>query len=115
MANIELCTGEVRGYDTLDVRLALSDRISRFVPEISVGVNNLTDVRGVAYHLNVPAPTQQVFDFYHFVPPRTVVFFIAFQAPKTARRFQSRVASSPAIGCTLKPPSQNHSAWPRRG
>ena len=36
---------------------------------------------------------------------------MALNAPNIARRFQSRVSSSPSIGCTLKPLSQNHSAW----
>jgi iron complex outermembrane receptor protein len=74
-------TGTVGGYDTLDARFALLKPDSRFLPELSLGVNNLTDVRGVTYHLFIPAstPSGVPVDLYHFIPPRTAVLSLSLK------------------------------------
>lgn len=73
-------TGTVGGYNTLDARIALTKPSSRFLPEISLGVNNLTDVRGAAFHTGGTNVTDgQPFNFYHFVPPRTTVLSLSMK------------------------------------
>lgn len=74
-------TGEVGGYDTLDARLALIKSDSKYQPELSLGVNNLTDVRGVTYHSQNMAATGSgnIFHLTHYVPPRTAMLSLAFK------------------------------------
>jgi iron complex outermembrane receptor protein len=72
--------GTVGGYTTYDAQLVIAKRDSRFVPELSIGVNNLTDERGVAYHLQVnDVVTAEPTDFYHFIQPRTIVANVSFR------------------------------------
>ena len=71
-------TGEVGGDATLDVRLALTSPSSRFQPELSLGVNNLTDVRGSANHLGgKDVVTGAPFSFDHYIQPRTSVLSVS--------------------------------------
>ena len=74
-------TGTQGGYDTLDARLAIVKSDSRYQPEISVGINNLTDVRGVTYHSQATAATGSgnTFEQVHFVQPRTAMLSLAFR------------------------------------
>jgi outer membrane receptor protein involved in Fe transport len=68
-------TGTVGGYHTLDARIALAKPDSRYLPEFSLGMNNITDVRGATFHVhggNVQ-PGGPDYDFTHFVQPRTVL------------------------------------------
>lgn len=73
-------TGEIGGYGTLDAQLSLLKGDSPYQPEISVGVNNLTDARGVAYHVGGnKASDGSPFSFNHFVQPRTTVLSISLR------------------------------------
>jgi outer membrane receptor protein involved in Fe transport len=72
--------GTMLGYDTLDARLALLKTDSRYLPELSFGVNNLTDVKGTTYHQQVDAATNDnVFHLVHFTQPRTAVLSLSFK------------------------------------
>ena len=67
-------SGTVGGYDTLDARVTVTRPSSRFVPELSAGVTNLTDVRGLTYHSNVNGT-----DLNHFVTPRTTLVSVSWR------------------------------------
>jgi outer membrane receptor protein involved in Fe transport len=74
-------TGTVGGYQTFDARLTLAKAESPFRPEISLGVNNLTDARGVTAHF---AGTDAFDDgerveLAHFVRPRTVMLSLGLR------------------------------------
>lgn len=73
-------TGEIGGYGTLDAQLSLVKSDSPFQPEISLGMNNITDVRGVAYHAGGNRATDgSSFSFEHYVQPRTTVLSISLR------------------------------------
>jgi iron complex outermembrane recepter protein len=74
-------TGTIGGYDTLDARLALVKSDSRYQPELSFGINNLTDVPGVTYHSVASAATGSGNEFHqtHYVPPRTAMLSLSFK------------------------------------
>ena len=64
--------------DTLDARLAFTKPDSRYAPELGLGVNNLTDVRGVASHQGAVVRGTR-YDFYHFVQPRTALLSLSMK------------------------------------
>lgn len=67
-------TGTIGGYTTYDARLVIAKRDTRLQPELSIGVNNLADERGVSYHTQVNNQVDgSPIDFYHFIQPRTIV------------------------------------------
>jgi len=74
-------TGNIGGYDTLDARFALIKSDSKYQPEVSFGINNLTDVRAVTSHSQVNAATGSgnTFHFTHYVPPRTAMLSLSFK------------------------------------
>ena len=73
-------TGTVGGYSTLDARLVLAKRDSRYQPEISIGMNNIANNRGVAYHQHLnTVGTNQPIDLYHYITPRTLVGNLSFK------------------------------------
>jgi len=73
-------TGEIGDYGTLDARLSLSQPSSRLQPEISLGMNNVTDVRGVTYHVGGnKASDGTPFAFDHFNQPRTTVLSVSLR------------------------------------
>ena len=73
-------TGTIGDYGTLDARLALTMPSSRFQPEISLGMNNLTDVRGSTFHIGGNTATQGLpYNFEHFVQPRTSVLSVSLR------------------------------------
>jgi hypothetical protein len=65
---------EIGGYDTLDARWNLARPGSRYVPELSLGVNNITDVRGFAGAF-VDSANQN----YFFVRPRTTLMSLSWR------------------------------------
>ncbi|MGH8480898.1 MAG: TonB-dependent receptor domain-containing protein, partial [Nevskiaceae bacterium] len=73
--------GMIGGYDTLDARFALVKSDSKYQPEISVGINNITNVPGVTFHDQATAATGSgnTFDLTHFVPPRTAMLSLSFK------------------------------------
>ena len=60
--------GEVGGYDTIDVRFTLSGA-GRGLPELGLGVTNLTDVRGIVAYEGDGSIVHR----YFFVRPRTAL------------------------------------------
>jgi outer membrane receptor protein involved in Fe transport len=74
-------TDTIGGYDTLDARLAIVKSDSRYQPEVSFGINNLTDTRGVTYHEQNMAATGSgnIFHFTHYVQPRTAMLSLSFK------------------------------------
>ncbi|MGH8245443.1 MAG: TonB-dependent receptor, partial [Gammaproteobacteria bacterium] len=72
-------SGAVGGYDTLDARLSLVKTDSRFLPELSLGVNNLTDVRGVTHHVATAASASTPPEEVHFIQPRTTVLSVSMK------------------------------------
>ena len=51
-----------------------------FRPQLSLGMNNLTDVRGLSYHLggnNVT--TGDPYNFDHYITPRTLMLSVAMK------------------------------------
>lgn len=64
---------EVGGYDTLDVSTALVRLGTPWLPEIGLGVNNLTDVRAVAAYQG-----DGTANFYFLVRPRTTLLTLAW-------------------------------------
>ena len=64
---------------TLDARIAFTKPDSAFLPELSLGVNNLTDARGAATHGQVQVPGKGTYDIYHFIPPRTVMMSLSMK------------------------------------
>jgi outer membrane receptor protein involved in Fe transport len=67
-------TGTVGGFGTFDALLVIAKRDSRFQPELSFGVNNLTDKRGVATHQEVHnVVSGDPIEVFHYVMPRTLV------------------------------------------
>lgn len=67
-------TTSIGGYATLDARVALTRPSSRYQPELSFGVNNLTDVRGVSYGIGGGNLVNgDPFLFQHYTTPRTMV------------------------------------------
>lgn len=70
-------TGSVGGYAIAGARIALLAPAAVVQPELSLAINNLTDVRGVAYHRRATSATSGTpMDFYHFADPRTVILAI---------------------------------------
>ncbi|HUS25687.1 MAG TPA: TonB-dependent receptor plug domain-containing protein [Candidatus Binatia bacterium] len=67
-------SGEVGGYDTFDARIAFAEPSSRYQPELSIGMNNLTDVRGIAGSY-IASPIFQ----YYFIAPRTTVLSLSLK------------------------------------
>jgi outer membrane receptor protein involved in Fe transport len=65
------------GYDTIDATFSIAEQRSRFKPEISVGLRNMLDARGIAYVSHVSSGTASV--AYEFIPPRMAVFSIGFK------------------------------------
>lgn len=73
-------TGEVGGYATLDARLSLTKVDSRFLPEIVVGINNLTDARGVTFQVTGnDSVDQETTTKAHFVQPRTALVSVSLR------------------------------------
>lgn len=73
-------TGTIGGYSTLDGRLVLAKRDSRFAPELSFGVNNIADRRGIATHSEVHnAVTGDPIELWHYIQPRTIVGNLSFK------------------------------------
>jgi iron complex outermembrane recepter protein len=73
-------TGTIGGYDSFDARLTFSRSGSRFLPEFSVGVTNLTDVHVPTFHTQATQQTSgEDFDFYHFLQPRTVILNLSMK------------------------------------
>jgi iron complex outermembrane recepter protein len=67
-------TGTVGGYDTLDANWTLFRHGSGYVPELTFGVNNLTDTRGIA--ASTISPTlQQIY----FIRPRTTLMSLSWR------------------------------------
>ena len=67
-------TGTVGGYSTLDALLVIAKRDSRFQPELSFGVNNIADKRGVSYHQGLNnVVTGDPIEVFHYITPRTLV------------------------------------------
>lgn len=65
---------DVGGYDTLDVRASVARLGTPWLPEIGLGLNNLTDVRAVAAYTGDMATT----NFYFLIPPRTTLLTLAW-------------------------------------
>ncbi len=65
--------GVVGGYDTLDLRLSFIRPISTYLPQVNLGMNNLTDVRGW-----VAAEETSTDGAYIFVRPRTALLSLAW-------------------------------------
>lgn len=65
----------VGGYDTLDARVNLLHAGSTWIPEISAGVNNITDVRGVVAY----SGDGDAVNAYYFVRPRTTLLTLAWK------------------------------------
>jgi outer membrane receptor protein involved in Fe transport len=72
-------TGTIGGYHTLDARIAATRPDSRYLPEISLGVNNLTNVRGAAFRNHGNVIPSGTFDLVHFNTPRTVILSAAMR------------------------------------
>jgi iron complex outermembrane recepter protein len=73
-------TGTIGEFGTLDARLSLSQPSSRFQPEISLGMNNVTDVRGATYHVGGNTATDGApYEFKHYNPPRTTVLSVSLR------------------------------------
>lgn len=64
---------EVGGYDTLDASLSLARPGTRWLPEVGLGVNNLTDVRAVAAYQG-----DGTANFFFLVRPRTTLLTLAW-------------------------------------
>ncbi|HEY1077960.1 MAG TPA: hypothetical protein VGE51_14810, partial [Fontimonas sp.] len=60
------CQAMVFDYRTLDANLALASLDLRWLPELSLGVNNLTNERGISNISNNPT----LGDSYSYIPPR---------------------------------------------
>lgn len=67
-------TLDVGGYDTLDVRLNLARPGAPLLPEIGLGVNNLTDVRGLAAF----DTDGSAYNAFYLVRPRTTLLTLAW-------------------------------------
>ncbi len=65
------------GYDTLDATFSIVEQRSRFKPEISVGLRNMMDARGIAAVSHVTSGSANV--NYSFIPPRMAVFSVGFK------------------------------------
>jgi iron complex outermembrane recepter protein len=65
---------QVQGYDTLDARLSLARPATAWMPSIDLGVNNITDVRGVSGY----AGNGGTVNAYYFVRPRTTLMTLAW-------------------------------------
>jgi len=65
------------GYDTFDFNVSLARLDDRFVPDITLGLNNIADVRGVAGVSGLPAGGR---DFSYFlIPPRTLLLSLGLR------------------------------------
>ena len=64
---------EVGGYDTLDVSASLARAGTPWLPEIGLGVTNLTDVRAVAAYQG-----DGTANFFFLVRPRTTLLTLAW-------------------------------------
>jgi iron complex outermembrane recepter protein len=65
---------DVGAYDTLDVRFGLTRPGIAWIPEIGLGVNNLTDVRGVAAYSGDGGAVNS----YYLIRPRTTLMTLAW-------------------------------------
>lgn len=73
-------TGRMGAYATADARLDLLNPSSRFQPELSIGINNITDERGITYAYGGNKATNGTpYSFTHFSQPRTVLLSVSFR------------------------------------
>jgi iron complex outermembrane recepter protein len=66
---------QIGGYDTLDARLNLARPGAQYWPELTFGVNNLTDVRGISAY----SGDGDAVNSFYFVRPRTTVLTLGWQ------------------------------------
>jgi iron complex outermembrane receptor protein len=65
---------QVQGYDTLDARLTLSRPVTVWLPSLDLGMNNITDVRGVSAYAGDGGDVNA----YYFVRPRTTLLSLSW-------------------------------------